>query len=359
MQSFRLFLPCFDPIANDTSPNSSRLLPQYMRVRKMDTAEVQSNSELDPLPDISLNGDVVLVVGPRQIQLRVHSRCLRCASKVFDAMFGSAWTEGQGLCQESPREVLLPEDDANALHTICLVLHHRNDDVREGLTAREVLQIAILADKYDLGVALKYAKEQWLKSEGIVNMLDMTYLMAAAFLFADMDAFVATTRRLIFDYEGSYRKLADDNAIREILTWETFRMYPSYPRIGIFGKKLTILVLLEERRTMLRAHVSQFLATEGSSGCPCAWSESRRTTFVNLNYCNGPLKLLDVPVSKIIKDLKEISIADSSRESCAASYCMRTFSGKVEAVKKKAVVCLDCVPNSSATSKTSCRFQHE
>ena len=186
---------------------------------------MQSNREPDPLPhilpDISLDGDVVLIVGPQQVGLRVHSLRLRCASKVFDSMFGPTWSEGQGLCQESPREVPLPEDDADALHTICLVLHYRHD-VRSDLTPHEVLRIAIMADKYDLGVALKYARTQWLKSENTVEMLDTAYLMLAAFLLSDMDAFVATNLRLILDYEGSYKKLLDDETISEFLDWETF-----------------------------------------------------------------------------------------------------------------------------------------
>ena len=122
----------------------------------MDTAE--RNCKLDPVPDISPDGDVVLVVGPRNVRLRIQSQVLRCASKVFGAMFGPTWSEGQGLSKESPREVRLVEDDADALQIICRVIHHRNNDVPQSLTPKEVLQITIEADKYDLNIALKYAR---------------------------------------------------------------------------------------------------------------------------------------------------------------------------------------------------------
>lgn len=77
-------------------------------------------------------------------------------------MFRSDWSEGQGLSWESPNEVQLDEDDADALRTICYVIHHRNDAVPRVITPLEVLQIAIAADKYDLGLALQYATAQWL-----------------------------------------------------------------------------------------------------------------------------------------------------------------------------------------------------
>jgi hypothetical protein len=86
---------------------------------KMETAEL--NSKSDPVQDISPDGDVILVAGPRKAQLRIQSQCLRCASRVFGAMFKPDWIEGQGLSKESPQEVLLEEDDADALRTICFL----------------------------------------------------------------------------------------------------------------------------------------------------------------------------------------------------------------------------------------------
>jgi hypothetical protein len=177
----------------------------------MDTAE--RNDKLDPVPDISPDGDVVLVVGPRNVRLRIQSQCLRCASRVFGAMFGPTWSEGQGLSKESPREVRLVEDDADALRIICCVIHHRNNDVPQSPTPKEVLQIAIEADKYDLNVALA----QWLKPRGKPEREDMGYLLAAAFLFGDMDMFVAYALTLILHYTGSYLEFLDDKITGQIV----------------------------------------------------------------------------------------------------------------------------------------------
>jgi hypothetical protein len=188
----------------------------------MNTAE--SNCKLDPVTDISPDGDVVPVVGPRNVRLRIQSQCLRCASKVFGAMFGPTWSEGQGLSKESPWEVRLVEDDADALRIICCVIHHRNNDVPQSPTPIEVLQIAIEADKYDLNIALKYAKAQWLKPRGRPERVDMGYLLAAAFLFGDMGMFVAHALGLILHYTGSYLEFFDDEITSQTVPWKTFCM---------------------------------------------------------------------------------------------------------------------------------------
>jgi hypothetical protein len=188
----------------------------------MDTAE--RNGKSDPAPDIFPDGDVVLVVGPQNVRLRIHSQFLRYASKVFDAMFRPQWSEGHGLSKESPREVPLVEDNADALWTICCVIHHRNDNVPQSLTPFEVLQIAIEADKYDFSIALRYARKEWLKARGSPDRADMGCLLAAAFLFGDMDMFAAHTLALILHYQGSYLAFLDDSIISQIVPGKTFCM---------------------------------------------------------------------------------------------------------------------------------------
>jgi len=132
-----------------------------------------STSEANPIIPISPNGNVVLVVGPKAVRLRVHSLLLQSASKVFNAMFGPNWSEGQGLSEESRRSICLEEDDPEALRIICCVIHHRNDVVSLTLPPKQVLQIAIAADKYDLAVALTFAASQWLRQSQTFDMVEM------------------------------------------------------------------------------------------------------------------------------------------------------------------------------------------
>lgn len=175
------------------------------------------HGELDIPSDLCPDGDVILVVGSDNVRLRVHSQCLSCASKVFSAMFGPHWREGQGLSKESPKDIQLEDDNAAALRTICCVIHHCNDAIPQVLTPMEVLQIAITADKYDLGVALRYATAEWLQPKGNVDKTEMGYLMAAAYFLGNMEVFVKSSLKLILDYDGSYAEFLGDKLMNQVL----------------------------------------------------------------------------------------------------------------------------------------------
>lgn len=77
---------------------------------------------------ITTEGATILVIGPDEARLCVHSCLLQSASKVFKAMLGPLYREGQrsGLTG-SKKEIPLPEDDADAMTITCAVIHHRND----------------------------------------------------------------------------------------------------------------------------------------------------------------------------------------------------------------------------------------
>ncbi|OCL09897.1 hypothetical protein AOQ84DRAFT_375415 [Glonium stellatum] len=89
----------------------------------------QPNESSTPSTDIATDGDIILVVGLELRRLRVHALILKNASKVFNAMFGPHFREGQGLGGACSKEIPLPDDDADALKLICSVIHSRNDMV--------------------------------------------------------------------------------------------------------------------------------------------------------------------------------------------------------------------------------------
>ena len=183
---------------------------------------VGCNDNSDIVEDISPGGDVILVVGPCNVQLRVQSQCLRDASKVFRDMLDPDRTEPPNLSGETIQRVSLAKDNADALRTICCVIHHRNHMVPQAVTPKDVLRLALEAKKYDLLVALKYASASWLKPSGDEVMVDMAYLMAAAFVFSDMDTFAAHTLALILNYKGSYLGLLEDDTVSRVIPWNTF-----------------------------------------------------------------------------------------------------------------------------------------
>jgi hypothetical protein len=66
--------------------------------------------------EITVDGDVILVVGPEKVKLRVHSLFLMEAAKPFSAMFGLDWKEGHNMLgRYGLVEVLLLEDNATVV----------------------------------------------------------------------------------------------------------------------------------------------------------------------------------------------------------------------------------------------------
>jgi hypothetical protein len=156
---------------------------------------------------IAVDGDVILVVRPEKVKLRVHSLFLKAASKPFFAMFGPDWKEGHNMLdQDGPVELQLPEDNADALKLICAIIHHQNNKVPQTLTAGDVLGVAVTADKYDCVDALKFASGNWLRP-GKNEASDLMRLAAAAYLFQNAQAFKEITRALILNHDGPYLSL--------------------------------------------------------------------------------------------------------------------------------------------------------
>jgi len=80
-----------------------------------------------------------------------------------------------------------------------------------------------------------------------------------------------------------------------------------------------------------------------------------------------PLKMLEVPISDIVKKMENVSSEDMGRTYHSGIYNSsyyhealtynKTLLGKLETMKRKASICLDCVRNGDGA--TPCRFQHE
>jgi hypothetical protein len=167
------------------------------------------------------DGDVILVVGPEKVKLRVYSLFLKAASKPFSAMFGPDWKEGRNLLgRDGPVELHLPEDNVTAMKVVCAIIHHQNKMVPQTLAASDVLGIAITADKYDCVDALKFAAGSWLQPRGS-KADDLMLLAAAAYLFHNAEAFKKITKAMVFNHGGSYLALLSKE-VESTLTWRVF-----------------------------------------------------------------------------------------------------------------------------------------
>ncbi|EME41293.1 hypothetical protein DOTSEDRAFT_108293, partial [Dothistroma septosporum NZE10] len=143
-----------------------------------------------PIVNIHPEGDVVLTCGsitPKR--LRVSSLVLSMASPVFKVLFEPKFEEGIALASDKSLDITLPEDDPDAMESICNVLHLRNDEAgisttdHRAMTARQVLEIAVFCDKYNCQTAMAAAATCWLLSCESSRSEDLHMLITAAYRF--------------------------------------------------------------------------------------------------------------------------------------------------------------------------------
>lgn len=176
----------------------------------MDQGNEQSTTAQDSALlnlDIAPDGDIILLVGeePNQRTLRVHSFALKIASKVFAAMFGPHFTEGQSLSSADPRIVPLPEDDSDAMATICCVIHYRRDLITDVPDIDKICNIALSADKYEFTVALQPFFQIWMRNIGEVKQIKaLLKATVAAYIFDDAAIFADVTKFLIMHCSEKY-----------------------------------------------------------------------------------------------------------------------------------------------------------
>ncbi|KAL3587904.1 hypothetical protein FPOAC2_13803 [Fusarium poae] len=219
--------------------------------------ENSKDAEANTVFEIAADGDLILIAGPQETRLRIHSMSLMAASKVFSVMFGPDWKEGHDMRDhDKPFELLLPDDNAAALKIICSVIHYQNEKVPRTLVAGDVLAVAIVADKYGCIDALKFASETWLRTSRD-KASNLMLLAAAAYLFRNAQAFNEITRALVFDYDGTYLALSWDE-VESVMPWR-------------------VLCLLEEQRGFARLRVAEILiagVNDGTGMCyhKCGWT---------------------------------------------------------------------------------------
>ncbi|KAJ3958978.1 hypothetical protein N0V92_004405 [Colletotrichum tropicale] len=177
--------------------------------------------------EIAADGDLIVVVGPKKNGFRLHSLILKMTSKVFRAMLGPNFAEGQQLIanlttgSREPGKINLPEDDVKSMGFIFKTLHHQFDAL-ENTEDIPFFDILVAADKYDLLSAIKYAfrhalaavveEEEPLEqmcSEGLWKLA-----MAAAFV-ENSPAFKAATRALILHCNERYLDYAEQYFLNE------------------------------------------------------------------------------------------------------------------------------------------------
>lgn len=152
-------------------------------------------------------GDVV--VKTQGESLLVSSRVLSLSSPVLARMLASPFKEGLSCTNDasSPRVITLLDDDSEALELYCNVVHFQHVPVRP--SARVLIELARLCDKYDCSEALHSWGQTWSAAVGWVettrdeewSRMVLTYVLGAR------GGFERTSRALLLDHHGSFTDL--------------------------------------------------------------------------------------------------------------------------------------------------------
>lgn len=164
----------------------------------------------DVVHEIYPEGDTLLLCGQSKVKLLVHSIFLTNVSKVFRAMLGPNFREGQPQTNGGPREIPLPEDDPFSMEIICNVAHSRS--VPDTVSPSQLLAIAYTADKYDVVSILKFVSSRWISPPirpiwGEFRIEDPLNMMIAAYLLRDSQSFGITSASIVINYNESFRSL--------------------------------------------------------------------------------------------------------------------------------------------------------
>ena len=123
----------------------------------------------DAKMDADPEGDLVLVIGSGENQksIRASSKVLSLASPVLAAMFNPRrFSEGSALSSSNPPDIYLPEDDPEAVIMFCRHIHFREyQGNQKAPSFDQLLNMALLCDKYDAALALNPWCELWLPSQ--------------------------------------------------------------------------------------------------------------------------------------------------------------------------------------------------
>ena len=122
-------------------------------------------------------------------------------------MLGPRFSEGQRLNNNESMEIDMLEDNAEAIEIMLNVIYGCNNAVYNGLDTSQILQVAIIADKFDCKVALAFAIKVWLNCANITDSNQLWRLLRAAYWFDNAKSFEEISLGLMLHHRGSYLQL--------------------------------------------------------------------------------------------------------------------------------------------------------
>jgi hypothetical protein len=148
--------------ADDISTSAAELtlstLPQAAYYSSASTEQPAPSSSVD----LTTANDSASAGTPTR-SLVISSHVLALTSHYFKRMLNTLMTEGIEFARTGRVTIPLPEDDAEAMTTICNIIHHRNTLVQPEVDLSFLHDIAVVSDKCDFNEALKPTVTTWIR----------------------------------------------------------------------------------------------------------------------------------------------------------------------------------------------------
>ena len=162
---------------------------------------------------IMVDADGDLTMRLKGGKLKVSRKVLSISSPVFQAMLGTGCLFRETTDVETERDgsqaVSFEDDDFQTMAMITRIMHLQSDKVPDKLTFKQLYQVAVLCDKYDLKRCLGYWPKIWatpyLNSYGIEGYEGWLFMST---VFGYDGLFKEVTRHLILN-----SKVSRDNSL--------------------------------------------------------------------------------------------------------------------------------------------------
>jgi hypothetical protein len=152
-------------------------------------------------PAISLleAADLTLIIGPEKQTVKVLKSAMQTTSSVWRAMFRPGWTESTSSSIE------FPDDDAAAMLLVLRIAHHKYEDLPKSLEWKDLLQLVVVCDKYDLIHIIRYfmGSRKWLKPYRS-SIFDPKYAdwLFVAYSLGELDTFKSLTEHIFLNFHS-------------------------------------------------------------------------------------------------------------------------------------------------------------
>ncbi|MCJ1476644.1 hypothetical protein MMC13_005312 [Lambiella insularis] len=166
-----------------------------------------SNIENDEQADTSLPVTNSESLEQGEVRMRVSSKHLALASKVFKLMLKPGYLEGNKLLSQGYVELPLPDDNQAALLILMNLIHGKLKKVPRKITLEMLTELAILVDKYELLEITEVFRDCWFEDlkTSIPQEFNQDLLpwLCISWVFAETEVFRRVTMIAKMESEGT------------------------------------------------------------------------------------------------------------------------------------------------------------